>query len=176
VRKLKVLSLILGLIGLVSTIGCKKTTNNTVVKQDSVFYSAWMQLKMTNVGDTAYYQDISASRLTQTVLSTGVVLSYLGSPGSSDTSVVNASDYGLYQILDVGNIEVQSYGYLNDMSYSNSGLLYRYVIIPGSVLTTTSLKDFSIQQLNKMKFTDVQKVISTPAAGNSSSNKLTNTN
>jgi len=81
---------IVGLIGLVSTIGCKKTTNNTVVKQDSVFYSAWMQLKMTNVGDTAYYQDISASRLTQTVLSTGVVLSYLGSPGSSDTAVATA--------------------------------------------------------------------------------------
>lgn len=173
---MKILVLIISLIGLVSVIGCKKTTNNTVVTQDSVFYSPWTQLKMTSVGDTVYYEDITASRLTQSVLSSGVVLSYLGSPSTSDTVVANASDYGLYQVLHVGYVEVQSFGYLNDFSYSSSGYLYRYVIIPGSVLTTTSLKNFSVQQLNKMTFTDVQKAIGAATTGSSSSNKLTGTN
>jgi hypothetical protein len=176
VGKLKIFALIISLVGLISVIGCKKTTNNTVVMQDSVFYSPWTQLKMTTIGDTVYYQDITASKLTQSLLNTGVVLSYLGSPGTSDTAISNASDYGLYQVLHVGYIEVQSYGYLNDFSYSNSGFLYRYVIIPGSVLTTTSLKNFSVQQLNKMSYTDVQKAIGKADSSGSSSNKLTGTN
>jgi len=173
---LKIFTLIISLVGLISVIGCKKTTNNTVVMQDSVFYSPWTQLKMTTIGDTVYYQDITASKLTQSLLNTGVVLSYLGSPGTSDTAISNASDYGLYQVLHVGYIEVQSYGYLNDFSYSSSGYLYRYVIIPGSVLTTTSLKNFSVQQLNKMSYTDVQKAIGKADSSSSSSNKLTGTN
>ena len=67
-------------------------------------------------------------------------------------------------MLDVNLIELQSYGYKRDYSTTNSGYIYRYVVIPGSVLTTT-LKDFSKDQLKKMSFTDIQKMISPSAQG-----------
>ena len=115
-----------------------------------------MTLQVTN-GDSVYVQDLTASKLTASVIRSGAVLSFLGAPSQGDTAVANASDQGLYQFLDVNTIELQSYGYLNDFSYSSSQLLYRYVIIPGNVLASTSLKNFSQQQLHRMTFTDIQK-------------------
>jgi hypothetical protein len=148
-------------------VSCKKTY--TTVQKDSVYYSGWMQINMkpTDAGDTAYYQDITAKALTATVLRTGAVLSYLGAPYQGDTAVYPSSDLGLYQVLDVQLIELQTFGYQNDYSTSNSGLLYRYVIIPANVLAT-SLKEFSKDQLSKMSFTDIQKVLNPAAQGTSS--------
>ncbi|HLZ88190.1 MAG TPA: hypothetical protein VKQ52_13140 [Puia sp.] len=167
--KLKIVLSALIVIGslssLFSVVGCKKTTTNVV--KDSVYYSPWLTISMkaTDAGDTAYYQDITAKTVTAAVIRSGAVLSYLGSPASGDTTVAPASDYGLYQLLNVGNIEIESFGYLNDFSTSNSSLLYRYVVIPGNVLASTSLKNFSQQQLSKMTFTDIQKAASTPVQG-----------
>jgi len=123
-----------------------------------------MTLQVTN-GDSVYVQDLTVSKLTASVIRSGAVLSYLGSPSSGDTAVANSADQGLYPFLDVNTIELQSYGYLNDFSFASSGLLYRYVIIPGNVLATTSLKNFSQQQLNRMTFTDVQKAINGAVKG-----------
>lgn len=163
-RKLKfvlsALTLTMAIASLFSAAGCKKTY--TTVVKDSVYYSPWIKLSMTRQtsnGDTAFVQDLTASKLTASIIRSGAVLSYLGSPSNGDTAIISASDYGLYQFLDVGLIEVQSYGSQNDFSYSTSGFLYRYVIIPGNVLSTTSLKDFSKDQLNKMKFTDIQQAV-----------------
>ena|SRR5579871_2192014 len=151
--------------------GCKKTTTN--VTQDSVYHSAWMTITMTatNSGDTAYYQDITVKTLTASVLRSGVVLGYVGSPYNGDTAVYSPSDIGLYQAFDVNLIELQSYGYLNDYSTSQTGLIYRYVVIPGNVLTT-SLKDYSVTQLKHMSYTEIQKVLNTSGATSGTSNKL----
>ncbi|HSZ86329.1 MAG TPA: hypothetical protein VK787_09875, partial [Puia sp.] len=70
---------------------------------DSVLHSAWITLSMDqNVdanSDTFYTQTITAASLTASVISTDVVVSYIGVPGSgpngttgNDTLVVNVSD------------------------------------------------------------------------------------
>jgi hypothetical protein len=170
VRKLKfvfpALFAVVSFASLFSVSSCKKTY--TTVVQDSIYYSPWIPFKMTyDSRDTLYFQDFPTKKLTAKVISSGVVLGYGGFPAGGDTVIQSLSEltalYGVQQILWPDTIEVQS---LSDLSYSaNSGLLYRYVIIPGNVLATTSLKDMSHDQLSKMKFTDIQQAIKNPALG-----------
>jgi hypothetical protein len=169
VRKLKILLpafILIGFVAVMPVVSCKKTY--TTVVQDSVYHSGWMTINMkaTNAGDTAYIQDITVKALTASVLRSGAVLSYVGSPSNGDTAVYPASDVALYQVFDVNLIELQSFGYKNDYSTSNSGLYYRYVIVPANVLTTT-LKGYSQDQLKKMSFTEVQSLLG-PSAGGAS--------
>ena len=81
------LFVVVSFLSLFSVSSCKKTY--TTVVKDSVYYSGWMQIVMkpTNAGDTAYYQDITVKALTKSVLRSGAVLSYLGSPYQGDTAV-----------------------------------------------------------------------------------------
>jgi hypothetical protein len=172
VRKLKIvfsaLFVIVSFASLFSVAGCKKTY--TTVVRDSVYYSSWIPLKMTFDGtDSIYFQDFTEDRLTPKVVSSGAVLGYLGYPSGSDTVAQSVSEftaiYGVQQIFSAGGIEVQSFA---DLTYSaTAGYLYRYVIIPGNVLSTTSLKNLSKDQLSKMKFTDIESAIKS-AQGTSS--------
>ena len=160
-------------IAMFSVTSCtKKTTNNTVV-QDSIYYSAWTPLNMTQeipaAGDTLYLDEIAAPAITAKIISQGAVLGYYGYPTQSgDTLISPESDYGLYAEINitVGNIEVE--GFNTNLSYNAGGFLFRYVVIPGNVLASTSLKGMTQQQLNKMSFSDVQKAInaSKQASGN----------
>jgi hypothetical protein len=164
-------------IAMFSVTSCtKKTTNNNVV-QDSIYYSAWIPLSMqVDVTDSIYEQSITASKLTASVISHGAVLGYLGYPGNSDTIVESLAElsslYGVQQILEPGTISIitpyePSFSCC-DLTYTaSSGFLYRYVIIPGNVLTT-SFNGMTQQQLSKMSFSDVQKAInaSKQASGN----------
>ena len=151
---------------LFSVVSCTKNNNTTTVEKDSIYYSPWIKLSMTptDAGDTAFYQVLSASHVTQNVLSTGAVLSYIGEvgvPNAGDTAVVDLLAANGTQFLTVGQIEIDSY-YV-DLSYStNAPYLYRYVVIPGSILATTSLHNLTQQQLQKMSFTEIQKAASTP--------------
>ena len=160
-------------IAMFSVTSCtKKTTNNTVV-QDSIYYSAWIPLSMTqeipSAGDTLYLDEIAAPAITAKIISQGAVLGYYGYPTQSgDTLISPESDYGLYAEINitVGNIEVE--GFNTNLSYNAGGFLFRYVVIPGNVLASTSFKGMTQQQLNKMSFSDVQKAInaSKQASGN----------
>lgn len=148
--KSKIFFLASAVVGLFSLFSCTKNNNTTVTVKDSVYYSPWLNISMspTNAGDTAYTGQISASRLTQSILSSGAVLTYLGAPGqpsAGDTAAESAVDYGLYSELVPGSITLLSFGYLNDFSTSNSALLYRYVIVPGSVLETTGMTAKELQ-------------------------------
>ncbi|HWB93478.1 MAG TPA: hypothetical protein VG605_16570 [Puia sp.] len=162
-RKLKFLLAAVVVIGIFFTTGCKKTT--TTVVQDSVYYSSWTALAMTyDSQDTLYFQDFTNKAITANVLSRGAVVGYLGYVSSSgDTvaeSVSDFSSYGVGEAFSVGAIEITSYNY--DLSYdktSGAGYFYRYVIIPGNVLSNTSLSNLTQQQLNKMNFTDIQKAL-----------------
>jgi hypothetical protein len=165
VRKAKILFLAALAIGLVSMFSCSKSNNSTSTK-DSVYYSSWMTIAMspTDGGDTAYTGTISASRITATILSSGAVLTYLGSPGfpgTGDTAAESAVDFGLYSTLVPGSIEIQSFGYLNDFT----GALFRYVVIPGTVLETTGL---TRQQLKSMSFTEVTNTLHSASTKTSS--------
>jgi hypothetical protein len=142
---------------------CKKTYNTVV--QDSIYYSPWIPFKMTfDSQDSVYYQDFATKKLTAKIISSGVVLGYGGYPAGKDTVIQSLSEltafYGVQQIIWPDTIEVQSFANLSFTA--NSGLLYRYVIIPGNVLATTSLKNMSHDQLNKMKFTDIQQAMKKP--------------
>jgi hypothetical protein len=137
---------------------------------DSVLHSAWITLSMTqNVdanSDTFYTQTITASALTSSVLSSDVVVSYVGVPGSgpngttgTDTLVVNVSDVytltgGGYITQDLlpGIIELTS-------NFDLSGNLYRYVVIPSSVLTTSIFKQYTKDQIRSMDFNTITKLI-----------------
>lgn len=146
---------------------------------DSVLHSAWIQLSMDqNVdanSDTFYTQTITAASLTGSVISTDVVVSYIGVPGSgpngttgTDTLVVNVSDVytltgGGYITQDLlpGIIELLS-------NFDLSGNLYRYVIVPSSVLTTSTFKQYTKDQIRAMDFTTLSKLVNTANAKTSS--------
>ena len=175
-RKLKIafsaLFLIVFFACLLPTAGCKKT--NTTVVQDSVFHSSWvpldMQLQVDNQNDTFYAQEFTNVHITAKVISGGVILGYLGYPGNgSDTVVLPLAEQtvfsSLQQVISPGTIDLIGYA---DYSYTtSSGYLYRYVIIPGNVLSNSSLSGLTQQQLNKMKFTDIENALKTPAQGTS---------
>ncbi len=173
-RKLKIafpaLFLIVSFASLFSVTSCKKTT--TTVVQDSIYHSPWIQLKMAyDAVDTLYFQDFTNSKLTAKVISNGAVLGYLAYPSNGDTVVQSVAELttflGVQQIFTAGTIELQAFYDLTYSASSGQGYLYRYVIIPGNVLASTSLKGLSQDQLSKMKFTDIQKALSTQGQGNS---------
>lgn len=155
-------------IGFISVIGCKKSNNNnTVVSgKDSIYYSPWITLSMgfsqidPGTGDSAFEQVIAAKTVTAAIVSHGVVLTYVvqGLTNNGDTVISNAESI-LNPFLYVGSIDL--YG-LADFS----GALFRYVVIPGNVLTTSSLKDYSVQQLKTMSYTEVTGVLKAAAAKN----------
>jgi hypothetical protein len=86
-------------------------------------------------------------------------LTYLGSlgyPNAVDTAAESAVDFGLYSTLLPASIELESYGYMDDFSTDVSQFLFRYVVIPGTVLETTGL---TRTQLKSMNFTEITNVL-----------------
>jgi hypothetical protein len=143
---------------ILTMVSCKKTTTNTTVIKDSIYYSPWIDLSMQfSSADSAYEETITAAGLTQSVLSTGAVIGYVGIiTATADTAAEAASDY-FATGYDIGQIEI-----ISGIDYSTvtTGFLYRYVIIPGTVLQTTSLAKLTKTQLQHLSFTDVQKAVS----------------
>jgi len=178
VRKLKILFAGLSFCALVTTVNCKKTTNNTTVKQDSVFYSPWMALSMQgfidNNGDTVYLQDFVTKHLDPSLLTKSLVIGYLGypNPSGNDTIAQNSSEFSptFQQIFLTDTVEVSSLNY--DFSTVNSGYYYRYVIVPGNVLSTTSIRNYSEADLKKISYPDLTRALNTPAQGTAA--KITN--
>lgn len=161
----------------VAVIGCKKGDTGPAGPagasgSDSVMHSAWVVLNMPfNSTDSAYEQTITASALTQNILSTGVILSYIGVPGSgtngTDTAVINISDLNTYfqgayitQDLIPGSIEL----FANE-DFSQISALYRYVIIPSSVVTNGyNGTVYTKAQLKAMTYAQVQKTFGIKAS------------
>jgi hypothetical protein len=126
---------------------------------DSVLHSAWLTLAMSGATfinsagntDTAYTDTITASHITQRILDSAVILTYLSITDQNGiTNVVNASVYFYSEIFAPGNI------YLTSINADYSGFSYRYVIIPGSVLIGNSvLKGYTRAQLQKADYSTV---------------------
>lgn len=148
-RKLKLAFLSLAAIGFFSLVGCTKKYITTVSGSDSVYTSSWITLSMQfNTTDSAFEQTISAPSITSAILNDGVILGYGAYQVSSgDTIVENAIDFGLYQNNYVGNILLQNYG------IDDTNLWYRYVIIPGKVLTTKGLTPLQARALTYAEMT-----------------------
>jgi len=156
--KFLILTATVSVIMILTMVSCKKTTTNTTVIKDSIYYSPWVDLSMAfSSTDSAWEQTITASGLTQSVLSTGAVIGYVGIiTATADTAAEAASDY-FATGYDIGQIEIFSNA---DYSTTTTGFLYRYVIIPGTVLESTSLAKLTKTQLQHLSFTDVQKAVS----------------
>ena len=157
-RKLKIFFLAVIVIGFISLAGgCKKTYTTVVQSKDSVFSSGWQEITTTYVSsDSAYEATITNSAITQSIVSDGVVLAYLGYVSSANDTVGElAGEDGVYTLFTVGSLQVISpYG---DLTYSNSGFFFRYVIVPGSVLATNNLTK---QEAKSLSYTEITKLAS----------------
>jgi len=175
VRKLKFVLPAAILVGIFSVTfsSCKKTTTNNIVSKDSIYYSPWVQISMTlqvqSNGDSLYFDNITAPAITAKVISQGAILGYYGYPTQSgDTAMFDEAEYGSIAGVTYAPGSIQIEGYDVDLSYNNNGFLFKYVVIPGSILAGTSLNGMTQQQLSKMSFTDIQKAINSgkQATGN----------
>jgi len=155
VRKFKIFFLAAIVIGTFSMIGCTKKTTTTVYTQDSVYTSNWITLAMDSSSTTngAWEQTVTAPAVTSSILDNGVVLGYGAYINGTDTVVEQALEFDMYQTFSVGSIFLQA-------GEDNSGLFYRYVIVPGSVLAGTKMTP---QELKAMNYTEVTKLLSTTA-------------
>jgi hypothetical protein len=164
VRTLKISLLAAIVIGFISLIGgCKKTYTTVVQNKDSVFSSSWLTINdsvyLDNYGDTSYQETFgNITALTQSIVSDGVVLTYLGLGSGGDTIASLAAENGVYTTYAAGNVTIDSYPEDDGGFGDATGVLFRYVIVPGYVLTTNNLTK---QQAKSMSFTAITKLLST---------------
>jgi hypothetical protein len=129
---------------------------------DSVVYSPWTPLALTYVAaDTLFEQIINAPSITQAILDSGVILSYVNFQESNGTyhvvPTVGLTGIGIFEDFAVGQINIESI-----QNYST--LPYRYVTIPGSLKTgnsasTQKVKGYTIQELKAMPYEQVQQLL-----------------
>ena len=149
--------------GLGSITGCKKNYYTTS-GADSVIHSPWITLQMTYSGkdpasgDSAYGEVITAKSLTASIVSKGVVLTYMiqGLTSTGDTVISNA-DAILNPFLYVGSVDLYSIG-------NYSGYYFRYVVIPGSI-AATSFPNMTMQQIKALPYQEVTKILNNAAKG-----------
>jgi hypothetical protein len=174
VRKLKIFFLAVTVIGFVALSGgCKKTYTTVVQNKDSVFSSSWLTISDTiytdQYGDTSYQETFSPiAALTQSIISDGVVLTYIGAASGTDTIAALAGENGLQTVYVPGSITIDSEPGDDGGAGDFTGVLFRYVIVPGYVLTTNNLTK---QQAKSMSFTQITKLLS--AAKTSSATSIT---
>ncbi|HSZ86328.1 MAG TPA: hypothetical protein VK787_09870 [Puia sp.] len=134
-------------------------TNGT----DSVLHSAWITLTTTvdtftttgGTPDSIFVDTLTASAITQAILDSGVVLGYVQNLFNNDGSIVNVSDYAGY--LDVtyrlGEID---FAVMSDIT----GAQFRYVIIPGAILTqSAAFKNYTKQEIKGMDFATATRLV-----------------
>ncbi len=129
---------------------------------DSVQYSVWTPLATTYVAaDTLFEQTINAPSITQAILDSGVILSYINLQEQNGTYHVvptaGLTQLGIYEDFTLGKINIESY-------QDATGLPYRYVVIPGSLKTGNSasaqkVKGYTIQELKAMPYEQVQQLL-----------------
>ena len=97
----------------------------------NVMYSSWAALSMSyNSTDSAYEQTIAADSITQAVLDSGLVLSYVKYTNSTgQTQVENASNY-VEEVYGLKTITL--YSYVFDLT----GTPFRYIILHGGTNVT----------------------------------------
>lgn len=128
---------------------------------DSIIYTSWITLSTPlDTTDSLYEETITANALTSATLNSAVVESFVGLvQNSGDTAIFNIYDpqlqaiVGLFsQALFVGEIDIAATG-------DYTGVLYRYIIVPGSILTTSTFKQYTKEQIKTMSYTTVTKLL-----------------
>jgi hypothetical protein len=162
-KKLNLLFLVSSLAlfaGIVTTTSCSKSSSTPAAK-DSVLYSNWITLKMISQGvdnDPAsptygyetFAEEVPAPAINKAIMNKGLILTYVQGVISGDTTVINAEGL-LSEFFYAGRIELSSVG----IDYS--GLKYRYVVIPGNILTN-KYNGVPVQQLKSMTYANSLKL------------------
>jgi len=92
----------------------------------NVMYSNWSNLNMSfNTSDSAYEQTITADSLTQAVLDSGLVLSYIKYTSTAGATQVESADTYMEEVLALKSIKLYSY------NYDFTGVPFRYILIHG---------------------------------------------
>jgi len=169
-KNLKSFVVLSSLVAIVA-MGCSKGTTGPAgpagpkgpAGPDSVVHSAWTALAMTfNTTDSLYEQTITAPAITQRILDSGVIVTYLSIVDNNNvTNVVNASVYFINEIFTPGSIALGS-------RVDYTGFNYRYVIIPGTIvaghMVSGPAKGYTQNQLETMGYDAVQKLLGTSSS------------
>jgi hypothetical protein len=159
-------------------IGCSKSSGPAGPQgpagPDSVIHSGWIQLNMSGIidpstGDTIYYEAIHAPGLTQGVIDSGLILTYLDVPDQTTgaDNLVNASVY-IQEYYAVDSIYLYSFpGGGATSGFNYSGLNYRYVVVAGTIkdgsIASGPAKGLTLKELQNMSYAAVQKLFGLPA-------------
>jgi hypothetical protein len=181
VRKLKIVLVAAMAVSLVAMVSCSKSNNSSggssSGSKDSVLYSNWIPLKLVhtsgNVNDSTsvYEQKITASALTSSVLAKGSVMVFANEATSGGQYINPISDFGIYPTFGPQVIYLDAYGtYGYQISLNTVVDSVRYVIIPGTVSTTSvsgSLQTYTPSQLKQLDYSTVSQILNIPAHGSS---------
>lgn len=130
---------------------------------DSVVYSPWINLEFVdNTTNNEWEDTLTTPSLTQRILDSGVVMTYVNFQDTDGT-------YHVVAVSSMSSIMLEDYsvGHINIIAASDySGLPYRYVTIPGSKIVgngaNAKFGSYTIAELKSMPFEQVQKVLSAP--------------
>jgi hypothetical protein len=129
---------------------------------DSVIHSKWIPLNMKadltfSPPDTVWAQTISTPAITQKILDSGIIITYLSIQDNTNTTLVfDASSYFLSEIYSPGQIDLVA-------PADFTGIPFRYVVIPGSTtagtITSGPAKGMTVSEVRAMSYSAVQKMI-----------------
>jgi len=176
VSKLKIVLFAAMVVSFGAIVSCSKSNNNnnsgSGSHSDSVLYSNWIPLHLVITGtpsDSVFEQKITANALTQTVLNKGLVLVYANESGSGGKFINYVSDFGIYPTFGVQAIYLDAYNSAGYQLSTNQIVdSVRYVIVPGSVSTTSAsgnLQTYTPSQLRQLDYSTVTKDLNIPAQG-----------
>jgi|GEM_PF-1021987 len=144
---------------------------------DSVLYSNWMPMNMSeNIdinSDTTYSQIFPANAITDDILNSGTILTYLsGVDGNGNSFIYNAAT-ALTESYYVGNIFVASLPPAPSHSAGSNfaGDYYRFIVVPGSI-AVTAFKGMTPQQIRTVSYPVVAKMLNLPAGNSNIPNKF----
>ena len=127
----------------------------------SVTYSSWITLNMTqnatSAGDTFYTQTLVTPSLTQGIIDSGIILTYVAFKDNSNiTNVLSATPYFTVIIYYPDSIYLEA-------PIDLTGIFFRYVLVPGSVsagtVTSGPAKGMTVAQLQTMSYAAIRKLL-----------------
>jgi hypothetical protein len=133
----------------------------------SVTYSSWITLGMTrnttSAGDTFYTQTLVTPALTQQIIDSGIILTYVSfKDNSNNTNVLSATPYFTVIIYYTDSIYLEA-------PIDLTGIFFRYVLVPGSVsagsITSGPAKGMTVAQLQTMSYATIRKLLGQQTAG-----------
>ncbi|HEY4936596.1 MAG TPA: hypothetical protein VII44_08445 [Puia sp.] len=129
---------------------------------DSVIYSNWIALNFTyNTTDSSFEDTILAPNITQAVLDSGLIISYIQFTDQFNIehieSIASLGSF-LFEDFSLGKIDIVA------PQVDLTNYLYRYVIIPGSKAAGNSaasrkVNGYTTAELKAMSYAQVQQVL-----------------